>query len=337
MAEKYEIDIVIPWVDGDDPEWIKEFNSYAPKDKQRNLDYSSERFRDFGLLKYWFRGVEKFAPWVRKIHFITCGQKPDWLDTNKPKLNWVKHEDYIPKEYLPVFSSHPIELCINKIPDLAEHFIYFNDDLYLTAPVSPNFFFRNGKPCDYAVLNAFSYWNIIGIVAQDISIINRRFSKREVIKKNFFKWFNPKYGKYLMRNILLLPWSNFTFFFDGHMSQAYKKSNINEVWDYASEKIGETLKSRFRNDRDINMWLCRYWQLCKGDFYPVKPLKGTARYLLSDETNKICRAIQNPKIIEVILNDTLEGVLTKEELNFKMDEIINSFEKILPEKSSFEL
>ena len=29
---------------------------------------SVARFRDCGLLKFWFRGVEKFAPWLRKIH-----------------------------------------------------------------------------------------------------------------------------------------------------------------------------------------------------------------------------------------------------------------------------
>lgn len=337
MTEKYDIDIVVTWVDGSDPEWINEYNKYVPISKQRNIDCSSERFRDYGLLKYWFRGIEKYAPWVRKIHFITSGQKPDWLNVENIKLNWVKHEDYIPAEYLPVFSSHPIEWCINKIPDLSEHFIYFNDDMYLTAPVKPEFFFRKGKPCDYAVLNAFSYWNIIGILAQNISIINKRFSKREVMKKNFLKWFNPKYGIYLFRNICLLPWENFTFFFDGHMPISYKKSIIDEVWDYAPEKIQETLKSRFRNDRDISIWLCRYWQLCKGDFYPVKPLKNAGRFLLYEDVSKICKAIKDPKILEITLNDTLEGAVSQEEYELKMKAIQEAFETILPDKSSFEL
>ncbi|MBQ6357217.1 MAG: capsule biosynthesis protein CapK, partial [Solobacterium sp.] len=38
------------------------------------------RFKDWGLFKYWFRGVEKFAPWVNKIYFITWGHVPTWLD-----------------------------------------------------------------------------------------------------------------------------------------------------------------------------------------------------------------------------------------------------------------
>ena len=113
----FDIDIVVLWVDGSDPEWIKTFNQYAPKDKQKGIDINHERYRDNGLFKFWFRGIEKNAPWVRKIHFVTSGQQPEWLNINHPKLNWVKHEDYIPKEYLPTFSSHPIELFINRIPD----------------------------------------------------------------------------------------------------------------------------------------------------------------------------------------------------------------------------
>ena len=76
----FPIDFVIPWVDGADLEWKKSFNQYCPKEKQKLIDLSDERYRDYGLLKYWFRGVEKFAPYVRKVHFITNGQKPAWLN-----------------------------------------------------------------------------------------------------------------------------------------------------------------------------------------------------------------------------------------------------------------
>ena len=120
-----DIDFIIPWVDGSDPEWLSSYNRYAPAEK-RISHADAERYRDWGLLRYWFRGVEKFTPWVRKIHFVTCGQLPDWLNLNAPKLNYVKHEDYIPKEYLPVFSSHPIELNMHRIEGLSEKFVYFN-------------------------------------------------------------------------------------------------------------------------------------------------------------------------------------------------------------------
>ena len=81
-------------------------------------------------LQYWFRGVGKFAPWVNRIHFITYGHLPPWLNVDHPKINIVRHTDYIPKKYLPTFNSHVIELNIHRIEGLANCFVYFNDDTF---------------------------------------------------------------------------------------------------------------------------------------------------------------------------------------------------------------
>ena len=117
-----DIDIVVTWVDGSDPEWLKERARYSGTP----VELSDVRFRDWGLMRYWFRGIEKYAPWVRKIHFVTWGHLPDWLDTTNPKLHIVKHTDFIPAEYLPTFNSHTIELNLHRIEGLAEQFIYLS-------------------------------------------------------------------------------------------------------------------------------------------------------------------------------------------------------------------
>ena len=80
-----DIDFVVTWVNMDDPEWQNEFAKYSGNSNNTKNGVSKARFRDYGFLKYWFRGIEKFAPWVRKIHFVTSGQKPEWLDENNPK------------------------------------------------------------------------------------------------------------------------------------------------------------------------------------------------------------------------------------------------------------
>ena len=100
------IDFVVTWVDGNDPAWQQEKQKYTAV----NADVRVNRYREWDQLKYWFRAVEKYAPWVNKIHFVTWGHLPEWLDTTNPKLNIVNHKDYIPEEYLPTFSSHTIEL-----------------------------------------------------------------------------------------------------------------------------------------------------------------------------------------------------------------------------------
>ena len=113
-----DIDFVITWVDGNDLEWKREKVArlgHTDMDISVNADDRKERYRDWDNLRYWFRGVEKYAPWVHKIYFVTCGQKPDWLNENHDKLVLVNHEDYIPHEYLPTFSANPIELNFHRI------------------------------------------------------------------------------------------------------------------------------------------------------------------------------------------------------------------------------
>ncbi len=90
-----KIDFVITWVDGSDKAWQQEKRKFEPAGGRQDasVDNAKERYRDWGNLRYWFRGVEKYAPWVRKVHFITWGHLPTWLNTVHPKLHIVRHED----------------------------------------------------------------------------------------------------------------------------------------------------------------------------------------------------------------------------------------------------
>ena len=145
-----EIDFVILWVDGNDPAWREEF---VRTRQAENDDASEIRYRDWRNLHYWFRSAERFAPWVRKVHFITWGHLPAWLRRDHPKLHIVNHRDFIPAEYLPTFNSNTIELNIHRIEGLADRFVLFNDDTFLTRGCRPEDFFRRGVPCDMARLS----------------------------------------------------------------------------------------------------------------------------------------------------------------------------------------
>ena len=107
-----KIDFVIAWVDDWDKEWQSQRNKYAGKNPE---DLANFRFRDWWTLKYLFRWIEKFTPRVNNVFFVTCWHYPSWLDLNHPKLKFIKHEDYIPKEYLPTFNATTIELNFNKL------------------------------------------------------------------------------------------------------------------------------------------------------------------------------------------------------------------------------
>ena len=96
--------------------------------------------------RYSLRSIEKFAPWILKVFIVTNGQVPDWLDANHPKVQIIPHELIFPnKSVLPTFSSSAIEMNLHRIPGLSEHFIYFNDDVFLGQPVYPYDFYTLEK------------------------------------------------------------------------------------------------------------------------------------------------------------------------------------------------
>lgn len=326
------IDFVILWVDGSDPEWLSEFKKYSGE----KGDKAVSRFRDWDNLQYWFRGVEKFAPWVDKIHFVTWGHLPKWLNRNHPKLSIIKHSDFIPKEYLPTFNSHTIELNLHRITTLNEKFVYFNDDHFLIRPLSKSRFFRNGLPCDMAVLNAIqpNDEGIDNIILNNIKIINRHFNKRRILKTNWQKWFSLRYKKELYRTIALYPWSLFTGFLDPHMPNAYTKSLFSKVWNEEFETLNQTCLCRFRNSSNINQYLLRYWRLCEGNFEPINIFDDSHFFQLQNE-NLIssCRDIENLKYSIIGLTDVEKGI----DFNKARIQINSILDSLLPQKSSFEL
>lgn len=324
-----KIDFVLIWVDGNDPEWRKEYIKYAPT---ASGDKSEVRFRDWENLRYWFRGVEKFAPWVNQVHFVTCGHVPDWLNLNAPKLHFVKHSDYIPSVYIPTFNSHTIELNLHRIEGLAEHFVYFNDDTFLIKEISKDFYFKNGMPCDMAVLNVPSVSKIVHILLNNTLCINRHFVKNDVIKKSFFKWFNIRYGISLYRTLALMPWKAFTGFYDPHLPNAFLKSTFKEVWEKEYDLLDKTCRSRFREDTNVSQYLMRYWQLVSSRFHPKNICRNAYCYDLGkDSLDEILSSIEHQKKSVAVLND---GEVSN--FDYIKDALIEAFDKILPDKSSFE-
>ena len=114
IAEDEKVENVILSVDGYDTEW---------QAADKGQDASANRYREWENLKYWFRGVEKFAPWVNNVYFVTCGHYPEWLNLEHPKLRFVRHEDFIPKECLPTFSSRPIDMNLHRIEVIREQLL----------------------------------------------------------------------------------------------------------------------------------------------------------------------------------------------------------------------
>lgn len=327
-----KIDIVVLWVDGNDPEWIKEKNKYDTRKKDNSA--SSNRFRDWDLMRYWFRGIEKYAPWVNHVHFVTCGHYPSWLNLNHSKISLVKHTDYIPNELLPTFNSNTIEMYIHLIPNLADKFILFNDDMFLIRPTCKEDFFMGDKPLESALLGILSSQDISDvfphILINNSSILNSHFCKKKVLQNNKELFYSLKYGKDVIRNICLSPFVYFSDFRDLHLPTSYRKKDFEKVWEAEPQKLYEGTKSRFRSSSDINHWLIKDWYMCEGDFAPRKTTWGKRFELGCDES--VYEYIKEQKGKVICLNDS-NSKLDFEETQKKL---IECFESILPNKSSFE-
>src|SRR5690606_29466713 len=301
-------------------------------DNKKN-ETTEARFRDHGLLKYWFRGVEKFAPWVRNIHFVTCGQQPEWLDTSHPKLRMVNHEDYIPRQFLPCFNSNVLEIYMHKIPGLSEHFVYFNDDFFITNHVSEERFFTNGLPNDIAAFRlnwGFSLWN--KNLRNNIRLINKRFDKREVLTRDHDKWFHESYGKRARITRLLKPYGKFVTLRTPHNAQPYIKATFDEVWNYAGEELTEMSSHRLRNAAGYTPELFRTWQICRSNFVPYNTYSDTKMFPLVFRAPKATKAIREQTYKLVCVNDS-EHIVNYDKT---MQAVSDAFNHILPEKSSFE-
>lgn len=329
-----KIDVVITWVDGNDPEWKKEKEYYLRK-SGRIEDIASlhERYRNWDNLQYIFRGIEKFMPWVNKVHFVTWGHLPSWLNVNNRKLNIVRHTDFIPEQYLPTFNSNTIELNLHRISGLAEKFINFNDDMFVIRPTKPEDFFQNGKPCDMACISPQPIQRsaIANIELNNLKIINDHFT-RENILKNKWKWLNPfLYGQYAIRTAIFLQFSTIIGIFQPHIPFSYIKSTIDFIWEEETEILDLTCKNRFRTVEDVNEWLFRSWQLLSGNFVPRS--KKIGLLMTVSDVPKLQKILKSKKYKLVCIND---GVLITD---FKKTKTLVNTElnKILPDKCTFEI
>lgn len=327
---KQPIDFVITWVDETDPVWNREREYYAGEtDAVLN---GAQCYRSWETLRYWFRGVETFAPWVRNVYFVTAGHVPAWLDTAHPKLVVVRHEDFIPEQYLPTFSSIPIEWNLHRLPGLAERFVYFNDDIFLLRPVRPTDFFRHGNPRDTAGLAVCV--NRYGQGREELDntrVLQEHFQKNAVLWQHRNKWFRLSYRDVLLRTLLLLPWSQFPGFYEPHGSCAYRKSSFETVWDLAPEEIEHACMQKFRDGDSVNHWLVRDWQLVTGNFAP-RPVSFQKAYY--DYSDDVVKAIRRRKYPVLCVNDSPD--LSEEAFAQARAEVDAAFASILPTPSSFE-
>lgn len=333
-----KIDFVVTWVDCNDPAWIESYNHYRPEKTVQDQG----RFRNWDLFRYWFRAVERYAPWVNKVYLVTNGKFPKWINLDCNKIVLIKHSDYIPQKYLPTFNSCTIEMNMGRIDTLSEHFVYFNDDMFINAPVEPDYYFKEGIPCDYNFESiyknpVYDNKNKFGIdldIYWAIALINRNFNRKEVISQAWKKWYGPHlWGKPLLFSLLMLNRSQFENFTLFHHEQPMLKSIFQEVWE-KEEYVLDLSCTKFRKDINLNQYLIRYWQFATNRFYPVKKY-GLAYYQYNKEiVADLIKNLKEANIKSICINDS--PLCSDKDFKYASQMIRKAFEEKFPHQSMFE-
>ena len=331
-----EIDIIVYWVDGNDPKWQQKRAEYT---LDKSSDAGKNRYRDMGTLKYLFRGIEKYTPWVRKVFFVSDGQIPEWMDTNNEKLQIVDHKDFIPKEYLPTFSANPIELNFHRIEGLSDNFIVMNDDFFFTGDLKKTDFFINGLPVDIFCESPLQYKSdhvFNRILFNNYDCVGKYFQNRKEYKKRLrSKILSPKYGAYFFYNLLtyILPYGAMWGLITPHFARPYRKCDLEKMWELEPETLESACKNRFRNKGDVSIYLFRYYNLLSGNFVPGNIFKMGRAFVLKDDPKSAVEAIKSQRFKMICINDECSDDLYDD----CCKKIIAAFETILSAKSGFEI
>ena len=304
----FNVDFVFPYVNPNDPFWQTQFSYF----KGTEFNLKEERFRDFSVVKYIFRSIEQYAPWINRIVLIVAykSQLPSWLK-ECDNLYVVEHKDFIPKEYLPTFNSNTIEMFIHKIPGLAEHFIYSNDDLLFINNTSLDDFFENENKIKlaYTFQHKKNPTAFLGSCKRTWDVVEQLFSRHYNLSEDyvFLKQFHGAASPRLL-------------------------SDCKECYKLLEDKILKSL-SLFRNvDKNLNQYMFGYFSLYREHVSSIMMNNKIGVYLAAEDgIDKIEDAVFNCPARMLCINDT--KCMTVEIL----DKVYNFLEKKFPKKSKYEI
>ena len=243
----HSIDLVYLWVDGNNPEWQAKRAAFLDGKTDNSLT-NSRSYLNNDELKYSLRSVERYAPWIRNIFILTDNQKPKWLDISNPKIKIIDQNDILPNKSLPCFNSNVLEHFLYKIPNLSEHFLLSNDDMFLNRTVLPNTFFAaDGFPIIRLNRKPFRRF--------------RWFLREQILKKP-----HKLYSKALF-NAAELVKNKFGVFYNGlphHNIDSYLKSDCLRVSEQIFKDEIDLMKmNHVRSSNDIQRVIYSYVALAE--------------------------------------------------------------------------
>jgi hypothetical protein len=256
------IDAVFTWVNGNDEKHKDKLRKFVSKEVLNSKDLRTKLDQD-NEIEFAVKSILKYAKFVRNIFIVTDNQTPDFLkDIEKAKKEYptvfiVDHKTIFEgyHQYLPTFNCLPIESLLYKIPNLAEHFLYLNDDFFLLRETNVSDFFMNNKP----VIRGFWTNFYEDIWYKKVQKIVYKFFDKES-KENIYGF---KKGQQNIAKILGFK----KYVRLDHTIAPLRKSTYNNYYIKNPEILGLNIKHRFRHpEQYTNQALANHLEIKKDNF-----------------------------------------------------------------------
>lgn len=306
---KFDIDYVFPYVNPTDKDWQEKYSYFSSSSESAN---QSARFRDFSLLKFIFRSIEIYAPFIKNVFILvaTENQIPSWVNKGCSKLKIITHDQFIPEKYLPTFNSNTIETFTPFIPGLSEHFIYGNDDIIFRRKTEASDFFYSDQIIKFAyTYRQTKFPRDFQFVCQKTwQIVNELFPKVKIDNKDYtyIKQFHGSASPRLL-------------------------SDCKECYNKLESKLLKNLTQFRSNSRNVNQYIYGYISIFLGHVLKIEN-EIIGNYLSIDDlkVDKLIKELNNTKSKMICINDTAS--MTQNDI----DQIYKALNILFPNKSSFE-
>ncbi|MFT4574426.1 Stealth CR1 domain-containing protein [Marinomonas primoryensis] len=227
------IDAVITWVDGNAEKHRKkrqEYMAIEPLPLHENAS-NPHRWLCSDEILYCIQSIENHAPWVGKIWIVVDEEGPDLSSLSesiRAKVHLAYHSEIFDgfTQVLPTFNSLTIESMLWRIEGLSERFMYFNDDVFLTAPLKPSDIFDGltpifrGKWVDYS------------------GLLGSAEARDDPAKFHYFMQINAA-------QIIGFPCTE--LFSAAHVVHPFRRSKMAELFALYPDYFLSNIKYRFRN------------------------------------------------------------------------------------------
>lgn len=319
---EHVVDVVITWVDGSDLQLQQKRQSYLTENIASDA-VSTTRFSSQNEIYFCIASILKYMPDCGTIYVVTDQQQPQFLSQffqenicHHDKIRLIDHRELFKgyEQYLPTFNSLTIESMLWNIPNIAEKFIYFNDDVFLNAPLQLSDCFIH----DQVVI--YGHW-------KKMTLLKAKYALRQCLSQISGKKLQPRFNIAQMLSAQLVGLER--YYALDHRPHFIKTQILRDYFQQNIQVLNLQLQHKFRHiDQFLPIGLANHLAI-KHQQAILKADVAVAYIKPNANVDAFIQALQNPSIrYGCIQSLDLFSVVEQNAINQAM---IQKFKDYLPQ------